>query len=153
MTLQQQATSLWCKIRDAINQHVAPMYSVVKWMLSKDAQWNTVQTITYTPWKVIQVESAEVKNWWISPVDFVNYNMIQIARDELNAVIARAQEIIGTNSYVQWWQWKVERSGIAANLKVWVTKTRLKPIESSIQQFDQHMFNQWLTMAAVIVEI
>ena len=152
MTLQQQATSLWCKIRDAINQHVAPMYSVVKWMLSKDAQWNTAQTITYTPWKVIQVESPDVKNWWISPVDFVNYNMIQIARDELNAVIARAQEIIWTNSYVQWWQWKVERSGIAANLKVWVTKTRLKPIESSIQQFDQHMFNQWLAMAAVIVD-
>lgn len=152
MPLQQQATSLWCKIRDAINQHVAPMYSVVKWMLSKDSQWNTVQSITYTPWKVIQVESPDVKNWWISPVDFVNFNMVQIARDELNAVISRAQEIIGTNSYVQWWQWKVERSGIAANLKVWVTKTRLKPIEASMQQFDQHMFEQWLSIASVIVD-
>jgi len=148
-TLQQQATSLYCKIRDAVNQHIAPMYSVVKWMLSKDQSWQTAQTITYTPWKVIQVESPDIKNWWINPIDFVDFNMVQIARDELNATIARAQEIIWTNSYVQWGQGKVERSWMAASLKVWVTKTRLKPIEASIQRFDQHMFEQWLWLASL----
>lgn len=148
-TLQQQATSLYCKIRDAVNQHIAPMYSVVKWMISKDQSWQTSQTITYVPWKMIQVESPDVKNWWITPIDFVDFNMVQIARDELASVISRAQEIVWTNSYVQWWQGKVERSGIAANLKVWVTKTRLKPIESSMQAFDQHIFEQRLALASM----
>lgn len=148
-TLQQQATSIYCKIRDAINQHIAPMYSVVKGMLSKDQTGQTVQSITYVPGKVVQTESPDIKNGGITPIDFVNYQMVQIARDELASVVARAQEIVGTNSYVQWGQWKVERSGIAANLKVWVTKTRLKPIESSMERFDWFVFQQRLALASL----
>lgn len=150
MTLQQQATSLHCAIRDATNQHIRPMYAVVKWMLAKWADWKTTQTIEYSPWKVVQVEDPSVKNWWLTPLSFVDYNMVSIAQAELNNCIARAQEIAWVNSYTQWGQGKVERSWIAAQLKVWVMKTRLKPIESSLQSFDQHCFDMWLLLWATI---
>jgi len=34
-------------------------------------------------------------------------------------------------------------------MKAAVTITRLKPINSSLSRFDQHMFEQWLSLASV----
>jgi len=147
MPHQRQASFYFSKIKDAIGQHIDPMYTVIKGSVIW-ANGKTPETISWMPWKVLQIEDPTIPNAGIKAIQFIDYNVINLAVQQLNDAIMRAQETVGTNSYVQGWAGKVERSFGAANLKVAVTATRLKPINSSLSKFDQHMFEQWLALAS-----
>ena len=151
MPHQRQASFYFSKIKDAIGQHIDPMYTVAKWAIVA-ANGKTPQTISWMPWKVLEIADPAIPNAGITPISFVKYEIINIAVQQLNDAITRAQETVGTNSYVQGWAGKVERSFGAANLKVAVTATRLKPINASLSKFDQHMFEQWLALASQFLD-
>lgn len=151
MPHQRQASFYFSKIKDAIGQHIDPMYTVVKWAIIA-ANGKTPQTISWMPWKVFEITDPQIPNAGIKAIQFVDYNIINLAVQQLNDAIMRAQETVGTNSYVQGWAGKVERSFGAANLKVAVTATRLKPINASLSKFDQHMFEQWLALASQFLD-
>lgn len=144
LTYQRQATMYWCNIKDALIQHLNPMYIWGKGRIT-DYDWEVPFDIEYIPWKVWYAEWGQD----LIPFKLTNEQAIQLAIWQLNDTVAKAYEAIGTNSYVQGWQGKVERSLGAANLKVAITMTRLKPLNHSMGAFEQRVFEQWLTLASV----
>lgn len=147
MPYQKQATFYLCKIRDAAGSSLDPSYIVTQWVLT-DSTGKTPQVISHMPWITYQ-RKAEYTGNVLEPMQRVDYNILSLAIGQYQQQFVSADEAIGTNSYVQWWQGKVERSFWAANMKAAVAITRLKPINNSISRFDQHMFEQRLSLASV----
>lgn len=138
---QRQANMYWCTIKDALIQQLKPMYQY-EWAVL-DIDWQPATVISHIPNKMWKVDGK------LAPMTVVNDSAIQYARAQFNEIIAKAWEAIWVNSYTQWGQGKVERSLGAANLKVAVTMTRLKPLNHSMWAFEQRIFEQWLMLAAI----
>lgn len=151
MPHQKQASFYFSKIKDAIGQHIDPMYYVYKGSIVA-ANGRTPQTISWIPGKVFELADPTIPNGGIKPIEFIDFNIVNIAVWQLADAISRAQETIGTNSYVQWGQGKVERSFGAVNMKVAVTATRLKPLNNSIGKFNEKMFTVWLSLATEFLD-
>ena len=151
MPHQKQASFYFSKIKDAIGQHIDPMYYVYKGSIIA-ANGKTPQTISWIPGKVFELSDPTIPNGGIRPIEFIDFNIVNIAVGQLADAISRAQETIGTNSYVQGGQGKVERSFGAVNMKVAVTATRIKPLNNSIGKFNEKMFTVWLSLATEFLD-
>ena len=148
MPYQKQATFYLCKIRDAIGASLDPSYMVAQWVLA-DSTWKTPQTISHVPWLAYQIKDPNLVWAAIKPIQYVDFNVLSLSIQQYQQQYVWADEAIWTNSYVQWWQGKVERSFGAANMKAAVAITRLKPINNSLSRADQHIFEQRLSLASV----
>ena len=148
MPYQKQGTFYLCKIRDAVGASLDPSYMVAQGVLA-DSTWKTPQTISHVPWLAYQVKDPQLVWLAIKPIQYVDFNVLSLAIGQYQQQYVWADEAIGTNSYVQWGQGKVERSFGAANMKAAVAITRLKPINNSLSRADQHIFEQRLSLASV----
>lgn len=144
MPYQRNANMYWCNIKDALMRHLRPMYQYVKGTV-RDVDGEAPFILNYVPWKMYETEDKNS----ISAMPLISTDAISLGISQLNDTIAKAYESIGTNNYVQWGQGKVERSLGAANLKVQIMMTRLKPLNHSMGAFEQRVFEQWLTLAAM----
>ncbi len=151
MPHQKQANTYYNRIQDGVNMHLDPMYIVQSGQIvGKDGQ--TPKRIKHIPWGVLETKDASVNNGGISPIDFVDYNIISLAMRDLEACRWQAQEIAGTNSYSQGGQGKVERSFWAVNAKLGVVRSRLQPIIKSMNRFDSMMFEHRLSVSKELME-
>jgi hypothetical protein len=130
--------------------HIDPMYIVQDWQIINKS-WSTPDKIKWIPWATIKTKDASVNNWGIRPLELIDFNIIQLAMNDLKACRDQAQEIIGTNSYSQWWQGKIERSFWAVNARMWVIRSRLQPLIRSLNNFDTFMFESWLSVAVALM--
>jgi hypothetical protein len=144
---QKQVNTYWNGINDAINQHIRPMYIVEKGVL-RGRDGKTPSHIFWQDGQVLE-STGTTSNWGISPIQFIDYQIIQLAMRGIKDLTQEAMEIVGLNSYIQWWEGKVERSAQAAQYRVGIVRSRLQPILKSLDKFNQKLFETWLSSAVV----
>lgn len=151
MSHQRQVNTIRNWVNDAIQMHIRPMYAAVEWTL-KGADWLPIQTLEYQDGLVVYSDYSNASNWGFEPIRFIDTEAISIGIRHIRDLLAESQEIIGTNSYTQWGQGKVERSFGAVNARLWVTRSRLQPIIKSLNKFDERMFHTWLVASSVLMK-
>lgn len=151
MSHQRQVNTAWNAVNDAINMHIRPMYTAVKWAV-RDAQGMPLERIKYKDGHVVYTDNPNVSNWGIEPLQTIDYNIISLTIRHIQDLLAESQEIIGTNSYVQGGQGKVERSFGAVNARLGVTRSRLQPLIKSMNRFDEKMFHVWLVTSSMLMK-
>ena len=150
MSHQRQVNTTWNAVNDAIKMHIRPMYSGVSGTVV-DSNWQPIQNLEYEDGKVIYTDFGNSANGWFEPIRFIDKDVISICIGHIRTLLNESQEIIGTNSYVQWGQGKVERSFGAVNARMWVTVSRLQPIIHSLNKFDERMFQSRLVAASILM--
>lgn len=146
MSHQKQVNTHWNACQDAINMHLRPMYIVEKDILVWH-DWKSPKKITWKDWATLVSKQPWIQNGGIRALEFVDFNMVQISRDMIKNLLMEAQEIVWTNSYTQWGQWKVERSPTAVRARTAITSSRLQQLISSMNKLHQKTFEFWLAMA------
>lgn len=147
MWLQKQCNSLYNSIGDAIYRHLNPMYATVKGSVEDPSTWSTPTNITYQEWKVYQVSQSFAQMNPLNTMDFTNYNFLSLAMNHLENLKADAYTICWVNSYVLWWEGKIERSRFWAESRIAWSKARLAGITKSIGKFYARLFYHWLGLS------
>ncbi len=147
MSHQKQVNSHWNAVQDAINMHLRPMYLVEKWVIVWH-DWRPPQKITWKDGQTLVSNQPWIQNWGLRAIEFLDFNMIQISRDFIRQLLNESQEIIGTNSYTQGWQGKVERVPVAARAKMQIVNSRLQQLISSMNRLQKKTFEMWLIMSS-----
>ena len=136
---------------DMIKMHVNPMYIVERWAL--EMPWGgTPETLTYRPNKTIENKQPWLPNGWVKPMQWVDFQALQLAFQHIERLKQEADVMVGSNSYVQWGQTKVERSSAWVNARLWVVRSRLRPITTSLARLECKMFETWLAAASVLMD-
>lgn len=147
MWIQKQCNALYNSIGDAIYRHLSPMYATVKGSIEDPSTWSTPTTITYQEGKVYQVSQSFAQMNPLNTMDFTNYNMLSLAMNYLENLKADAYTICWVNSYVLWWEWKIERSRFGAESRIAWSKARLAWMTKSIWRFYSRLFYHWIWLA------
>lgn len=147
MGIQKQCNALYNSIWDAIYRELNPMYASVKWSIEDPSTWWTPTNISYQEWKVFQVSQSFAQMNPLNTMNFLNYNFLSLAMNHLESLKQDAFNIVWLNSYVLWWEGKVERSRYWAEQKVNSSKARLAGITKSIGRFYSKLFYHWLWLA------
>ena len=147
MWLQKQCNALYNSIGDAIYRHLNPMYATVKGSIEDPTAWWTPTTISYEEGKVYQVSQSYAQMNPLNTMDFTNYNFLSLAMNHLENLKADAYTICWINSYVLWWEGKIERSRYWAESRIAWSKARLAGITKSIGKFYAKLFYHWLGLA------
>ena len=150
LPFQREAIQITNCIKDVTNQWLYPSFTAVKWSI-RDSAWRTPATMYWIPWKVYEL-TQNIWNWWLSPIEFANPNYIGAWQNRIVWLLNQAQEVIWINSYLTWWQQKVERSSAWVQQRIAVMRARLQPIISSLNRFDSHLFWHRLAQATVFMD-
>lgn len=145
---QKQCNALYNSLSDAMYRHLNPVLAAVQWAITDPTTGNSPTTIGYDEWKVYSINPSYAgMNNAITKIDFTDYNILQLAMNHFENIKADAYTICGVNSYVLWWEWKVERSRYWAEQRVAASKARLSPMIKSIWRFYSKLFYHWLWLA------
>lgn len=145
---QKQCNSLYNSIADAMYRHLNPVLAAVQWAITDPTTGNAPTTIGYDEGKVYSINPSYAgMNNAITKLDWTDYNILQLSMNQFEALKADAYTICWVNSYVLWWEWKVERSRYWAEQKVNASKSRLNPMTKSIGRFYSKLFYHWLWLA------
>lgn len=144
---QKQCNALYNSLSDAMYRHLNPVLAIVQWALIDPTTGNGPTTIDYTEGKVYNINPSYAWMSSVSKVDFTDYNILSLSMSYFENIKADAYNIIWVNSYMLWWEWKVERSRYGAEQKVASSKARLSPMIKSIWRFYAKLFYHWLWLA------
>ena len=144
---QKQCNALYNSISDAMYRHLNPILAVVQWAITDPTTANAPTTIAYEEWKTYSINPSYAGMNPISKLDFTDYNILSLSINYFESVKADAYNIIWVNSYVLWWEGKVERSRYGAEQKVNAAKSRLSPMVKSIGRFYSKLFYHWLWLS------
>ena len=145
---QKQCNALFNSIADAVYRHLNPVLAAVQWAITDPTTGNSPTTIGYDEWKVYSINPSYAgMNNAITKIDFTDYNILSLAMNQFENIKADAYTICGVNSYVLWWEWKVERSRYGAEQRVAASKARLSPMIKSIGRFYSKLFYHWLWLS------
>ena len=145
---QKQCNALYNSLADAMYRHLNPVLAAVQWAITDPTTGNAPTTIGYDEWKVYSINPSYAgMNNAITKIDFTDYNILQLAMNHFENIKADAYTICWVNSYVLWWEWKVERSRYWAEQRVAASKARLSPMIKSIGRFYSKLFYHWLWLA------
>ena len=145
---QKQCNALYNSLADAMYRHLNPVLAAVQWAITDPTTGNSPTTIGYDEWKVYSINPSYAgMNNAITKIDFTDYNILQLAMNHFENIKADAYTICWVNSYVLWWEWKVERSRYWAEQRVAASKARLSPMIKSIWRFYSKLFYHWLWLA------
>ena len=150
IALQKEANLVHNWIKDSINMWLFPMMLAQRWAVI-DRDGNTPEVLYWRPSAVIET-TLPWQNWWIEPMRFSDPQYITLGRNHLEFIIAQSYEIAWVNSYVSWWQTKVERSWAWVTQRVAAMRSRLQPIINSLNRLDAELFRQRLAMATVFMD-
>lgn len=145
---QKQCNALYNSLADAMYRHLNPVLAAVQWAITDPTTGNAPTTIGYDEWKVYSINPSYAgMNNAITKIDFTDYNILQLAMNHFENIKADAYTICWVNSYVLWWEWKVERSRYWAEQRVAASKARLSPMIKSIGRFYSKLFYHRLWLA------
>ena len=145
---QKQCNALFNSIADAVYRHLNPVLAAVQGAITDPTTGNSPTTIGYDEWKVYSINPSYAwMNNAITKIDFTDYNILSLAMNQFENIKADAYTICGVNSYVLWWEWKVERSRYWAEQRVAASKARLSPMIKSIGRFYSKLFYHWLWLS------
>ena len=145
---QKQCNALYNSISDAVYRHLNPVLAVVQWAITDPTTGNAPTSIGYDEWKIYSINPSYAwMNNSITKVDFTDYNILSLAMNQFENIKADAHTICWVNSYVLWWEGKVERSRYWAEQRVAASKARLSPIIKSIGRFYAKLFYHWLWLS------
>lgn len=145
---QKQCNALFNSIADAVYRHLNPVLAAVQGAITDPSTGNAPTTIGYDEGKVYSINPSYAgMNNAITKIDFTDYNILSLAMNQFESIKADAYTICWVNSYVLWWEWKVERSRYGAEQRVAASKARLSPMIKSIWRFYSHLFYHWLWLA------
>ena len=146
MPHQKQCNSLFNSISDAVYKSLNPMYWTIQWSLYDPISGESPTSIKYVEWWTLTLNP-----WmWGNPLwklDFIDYNVLQIAVNQLNNLKEDAYTVCWVNSYTMWWEWKVERTRAWVDQRIATAKARLAPIMASIWRFYTKLFYHWINLA------
>lgn len=149
MPLQTEANMLFSAVNNGIKMHLFPDYAITKWSL-KDTNWTDISQLKRIWWKVYEIPQGNtLTSEPFKAIHFVEKDVLSLANRRLLEIKAEAMEIIGTNSYTQWWQGKIERSASAVSQRVAATRSRLNGIVKSLNRFRQKSFYVRLYIASI----
>ena len=145
---QKQCNALYNSLADAMYRHLNPVLAAVQWAITDPTTGNAPTTIGYDEGKVYSINPSYAgMNNAITKIDFTDYNILQLAMNHFENIKADAYTICWVNSYVLWWEWKVERSRYWAEQRVAASKARLSPMIKSIGRFYSKLFYHWLWLS------
>ena len=145
---QKQCNALFNSIADAVYRHLNPVLAAVQGAITDPTTGNSPTTIGYDEWKVYSINPSYAwMNNAITKIDFTDYNILSLAMNQFENIKADAYTICWVNSYVLWWEWKVERSRYGAEQRVAASKARLSPMIKSIGRFYSKLFYHWLWLS------
>lgn len=144
---QKQCNALFNSISDAVYKSLNPQYAVLNWAIIDPTTGNVPTTIGYDEWKAYTVNPSYAGTQSIFKLDYLDYNILSLAMNQFESIKADAYTICWVNSYVLWWEWKIERSRYWAEQRVNASKARLSPIIKSIWRFYAKLFYHWLWLA------
>ena len=145
---QKQCNALFNSIADAVYRHLNPVLAAVQWAITDPTTGNAPTTIWYDEGKVYSINPSYAgMNNAITKIDFTDYNILSLAMNQFENIKADAYTICWVNSYVLWWEWKVERSRYWAEQRVAASKARLSPMIKSIGRFYSKLFYHWLWLS------
>ena len=145
---QKQCNALFNSIADAVYRHLNPVLAAVQGAITDPTTGNSPTTIGYDEWKVYSINPSYAwMNNAITKIDFTDYNILSLAMNQFENIKADAYTICWVNSYVLWWEWKVERSRYWAEQRVAASKARLSPMIKSIGRFYSKLFYHWLWLS------
>ena len=145
---QKQCNALFNSIADATYRHLNPILATVSWAITDPTTGNAPTTIDYTEWKLYNINPSYAgMNNAIMKLDWTDYNILSLAINQFENLKADAYTICWVNSYVLWWEWKVERSRYGAEQRVAASKARLSPMIKSIWRFYAKLFYHWLWLS------
>lgn len=145
---QKQCNALFNSIADAVYRHLNPVLAAVQGAITDPTTGNAPTTIGYDEWKVYSINPSYAwMNNAITKIDFTDYNILSLAMNQFENIKADAYTICWVNSYVLWWEWKVERSRYGAEQRVAASKARLSPMIKSIGRFYSKLFYHWLWLS------
>lgn len=150
LTFQREAIQITNCIKDVTNQWLYPSFTAIKWSV-KDQTGRTPAKMYWIPWKIYELTN-NIWNAWLTPIEFSNPQYIAAWQNRLSWLLNQAQEVIWLNSYVTWWQSKVERSSAWVQQRIAVMRSRLQPIISSLNKFDSRLFECRLAQATVFMD-
>ena len=145
---QKQCNALYNSLADAMYRHLNPVLAAVQWAITDPTTGNAPTTIWYDEGKVYSINPSYAgMNNAITKIDFTDYNILNLAMSHFENIKADAYTICWVNSYVLWWEWKVERSRYWAEQRVAASKARLSPMIKSIGRFYSKLFYHWLWLS------
>lgn len=144
---QKQCNSLYNSLCDAIYRHLNPSYTAVRWAIIDPTSGNAPTVLWDDSGKVYEVNPSYTWANILWKIDFTDYNMVSLAKAYLEDLKNDAYTICWVNSYVLWWEGKVERSRYWAESRIAWSKARLAPITKSIWRFYSRLFYHWLWLA------
>lgn len=145
---QKQCNAMFNSIQDAIYRSLNPVLGTVKWAVTDPISNNAPTTIWFQEGKIYEINPSYAwMNNTIFKMDFVDYNTLSLAMNYFENVKADAYTICWVNSYVLWWEGKVERSRYWAEQRVNASKQRLSPMLKSIGRFYSKLFYHWLWLS------
>lgn len=145
---QKQCNALFNSIQDAMYRHLNPVLACVQWAITDPSTWNAPTVINYDEWKIYSINPSYAGMWnALTKIDFTDYNMMSLSISYFESVKQDAYTICWVNSYVLWWEGKVERSRYWAEQRVAWSKARLSPITKSIGRFYSKLFYHWLGLS------
>lgn len=145
MPHQKQCNALFNSLWDAIYKHLNPMYTVIQWAIFDPLTWSSPTALKYKEWATVTINP-----WYpgaLGKLDFTDYNIVQIALTMLNQLKDDAASICWVNSYIMWWDGKIERTRSWVESRVGTAKARLAPITASIGRFYSKLFYHWINLA------
>ena len=145
---QKQCNAMFNSIQDAIYRSLNPVLWTVKWAVTDPTSNNAPTTIGFQEGKIYEINPSYAgMNNTIFKMDFVDYNTLSLAMNYFDSVKSDAYTICWVNSYVLWWEGKVERSRYWAEQRVNSSKQRLSPMIKSIGRFYSRLFYHWLWLS------
>lgn len=133
-------------LTNGIKMHAFPDW-ITDWWIS---DWNENAIVTLN-WSWSQ---KVYKNWnknivWkqpFRPIEYLTKDVLWIIDGSLSKIVASAYEDIGINSYILWWDGRVERVSAAFKERVEQSRARLKTIKKSISDALNKSYYIWLDL-------
>lgn len=147
MPHQKQCNSLFNSISDWLYKSINPMYWVQQWVLYDPISWESPTSIRYQEWWTLTLNNTWASWQPLWKLDFIDYNILQIAVNQLNNLREDAYTICWVNSYTMWWEWKVERTRAWVDQRVATSRARLAAVMKSIGRFYSRLFYHWINLA------
>lgn len=143
---QREADLLLFSLNNAIKMHVFPDFISDGWV--EDADWNQVTSMSWSWEQRVYKPKKEAMAWRqpFQPIEYVSKDVLNLVRIRLGEVVQWAYQEVGINSYILWWDWRVERVSWAFQERIDQSRARLKTIKKTISQSLNKSYYLWLNI-------
>lgn len=131
-------------INNGVKMHAFPDW-ITDWGI-KDSDEKLVKNLLWT-WeqKVYQNSNKAIQGKQpFRPIDYIDQNILNLVRIRLQETEAWAYQDVWMNSYMSWWDWRIERVRSLWEQRIEQSRARLKTIKKSIAYALTKSYYIWL---------